>query len=406
MDLHSGLPLWIAKNKLYGYYHPLRQNIDKTVVIIGSGITGSLIAHELCSNGIDCCVIDKRSISLGSTAASTSQLQYEIDVPLHQLIDKIGEKEATRAYKDCLKSISDVKKVLEETNTIAPFEQIPTFFFASNKQGLDLIRKEYEVRSKNGLPVQFLDKEQLFKQLGINKPGALYNNTSAQMDSYQAATGILDYHKEKNGLHLYSHTLVTTYKKQKDGYQLTTAEGFRINCRYVIIAAGFEAGEFLPKKVMDLRSTYAIASQPLDKAMLWHKRALIWETKNPYLYMRTTADCRIIVGGEDIPYSSPDKRDRLLQQKTKTLERKFRKLFPDIPFVTEMSWCGTFSATSDGLPFIGAWPRRPHMLFALGYGGNGITFSMLAAQILCQIVQGKEDNRLELYGFHRIDKKA
>src|SRR5690606_7132865 len=145
--------------------------------------------------------------------------------------------------------------------------------------------------------------------------------------------------------------------------------------------------------------------QPVDPKLLWHKRALIWETKDPYLYMRTTDDNRIIVGGEDIPYSSPDIRADKLRNQSKTLERKFKRMVPEIPLVTEMSWCGTFSATADGLPFIGAWPRHPRMLFTLGYGGNGITFSMIGAQVISNIVREIHDPRLEVYGFRRLKNK-
>ena len=41
------------------------------------------------------------------------------------------------------------------------------------------------------------------------------------------------------------------------------------------------------------------------------------------------------------------------------------------------------------------------MLFALGYGGNGITFSMIAAQIILNKLKGKEDEREKVYGFER-----
>lgn len=401
MDLHSGLPLWIATNKLYNYYRPLAHNAAVEVAIIGSGITGSLIAHELCSHGVHCCVVDKRSIALGSTSASTSQLQYEIDTPLHRLIETIGEQKAVAAYKDSLQAITDIHDVLKSTESEQSFRFVPTFYCASNKQSVAGLKRELEARKKYGLPVEFFDDKELSRTLGVGKPAALYNETSAQMDSYQAATGILKYHQKKNKLQLYSHTLVENYRRNGEGYILTTSQGYRIRCRYVVIAAGFEAGQFLPKNVMKLISTYAIASQPIAKDDLWYKRALIWETNQPYLYMRTTADNRIIVGGEDIPYSSPQVRDKLLRQKVNKLEKKFTKFFPQIPFVREMSWCGTFSATADGLPFIGAWPRRPRMLFALGYGGNGITFSMLAAKIISNIVQERKDLRIKRYGFNR-----
>lgn len=82
MDLYSGLPYWIAKNRLYNYFNPLKSDYSTDVAIIGAGITGALVAHELCTAGIKCAVIDKRSITTGSSTASTALLQYEIDTPL------------------------------------------------------------------------------------------------------------------------------------------------------------------------------------------------------------------------------------------------------------------------------------------------------------------------------------
>ena len=85
-------------------------------------------------------------------------------------------------------------------------------------------------------------------------------------------------------------------------------------------------------------------------------------------------------------------------------EKKFRRLFPSIPFKTEMAWCGTFSTTKDGLPFIGNCPDKDRMFFDLGYGGNGITFSMIGAQIICKKLQGIDDERGRIFGYERIEK--
>ena len=108
-----------------------------------------------------------------------------------------------------------------------------------------------------------------------------------------------------------------------------------------------------------------------------------------------------MIGGEDIPYKNPRLRDLLLKQKTERLVKKFRKLFPEKSFIPEMSWCGTFSTTEDGLPYIGNYPGNKNMFFALGYGGNGITFSMIAAQIIRNNIIGKKDERMAVFGFER-----
>jgi len=401
MDLHSGSPYWGMKNPLLQYVDALSSDIQTEVLIIGSGITGALAAHELCSAGIACTVVDRRSIAGGSTTASTAQLQYEIDVPLHKLAEKMEEKKAAAAYKASLKSINDLKKVFKETGVDGEFQQVPTLLLASNRKGLRELKEEYAIRTKHKLPVEFLDAQQLKEKYTIERLGALWNNTSAQIDCYKAAIGLLNHYHEKQQLNLFPYTEVVGYKRNQTGFIVETQRGFTVTCKYMVIAAGFEAGRFLPKNVMKLISTYALVSEPLSPAQLWPERCLIWETRQPYFYMRTTNDNRIMMGGEDISFKNAAIRDSKLASKTKTLGRKFKKLFPHIPMVTDFSWCGTFSSTEDGLPYIGEYEGKKNIFFALGYGGNGITFSMIAAQLIRNKIQGKKDKREEIFGFDR-----
>ena len=99
MKLNSGYPYSLIKNGLPFSYPKLERNIRTDVLVLGGGISGALTAHYLIQEGIDCTLIDGRTIGLGSTCASTSLLQYEIDTPLHELIDMIGAKAAVRSYK-------------------------------------------------------------------------------------------------------------------------------------------------------------------------------------------------------------------------------------------------------------------------------------------------------------------
>lgn len=299
MDLHSGLPYWIIRNSLLDYFHPLEDDLSTDVVIIGSGITGALMAHELCRAGIECYVIDKRSIATGSSAASTALLQYEIDVPLCRMARIIGEKNAVTAYQACLQSITDIKKVLEETGVSAGYEQLPSLFYASSPADNKLLKQEYEIREKYKLPVSLLKKKEVREQYHVEVSGnALVNEASAQMDAYRAATGLLTHDMKENGLNVFTHTDIKEYEETSDGCIMTTDQGHTIKCGYIIVAAGFEAGQFLPQKIMDLTSTYALISHPVAPEQLWPTHCLIWETADPYLYIRTTDGNRIIIGGK------------------------------------------------------------------------------------------------------------
>ena len=226
MDLHSGLPYWVVKNSLLDYFHPLEDDFSTDIVVVGSGITGALMVHELCSAGLRCCMVDKRSIATGSSIASTALLQYEIDVPLCEMAEIIGEDNAVSAYRASLASIADIEKVLKETGVDADFEKRPSLFYASIPKDIELIEKEYVIRKKHNLPVRLLGKEEIKKLYNIEVPGnALLNRVSAQMDAYKAATGLLLYHMKKDGLEIFTHTGVTECVEMPEGYIIATDTG-------------------------------------------------------------------------------------------------------------------------------------------------------------------------------------
>jgi glycine/D-amino acid oxidase-like deaminating enzyme len=80
----------------------------------------------------------------------------------------------------------------------------------------------------------------------------------------------------------------------------------------------------------------------------------------------------------------------------------FLGLYPalaDVPL--HYAWEGLFATTPDGLPYIGPHRRYPHHLFALGYGGNGMTFGFLAARLLLDWYRGDRSNDHRLFAFTR-----
>jgi glycine/D-amino acid oxidase-like deaminating enzyme len=188
---------------------------------------------------------------------------------------------------------------------------------------------------------------------------------------------------------------VVSQKKQK---LAITTDGYKITAGTLIIACGYETGGFLKKSLSRLSSTYAIISEPVHQDALWFRSCIIWETARPYLYIRTTSDNRIIVGGKDEPFYNPEKRDALLVQKSASLARAFRKIFPAIPFKTDFRWTGTFAETPDSLPYIDSYRGK---LFVMGFGGNGITFSQLAGKLLVYYLKDINNPDMKLFSFRR-----
>ncbi|MFY0481250.1 NAD(P)/FAD-dependent oxidoreductase [Flavobacterium sp. PLA-1-15] len=389
MNLKSGLPFWLIKNGLTSEYKTLDENIETEVLIIGSGITGALAAHFLCEEGVKCIIVDKRMESTGSTTASSALLQYEIDVFLFELIEKVGEENAVKAYELCLESIYTLQKIIKKLKIDADFTMKSSLYLASDTKGVKDLEKEYETRKKHKLPVTFLNQKQLKTKFNIDKKAALYNDVSAQVDTYKLCQAILNHHKKHSGLVVYSHTDIIKIENKNDSIIAYTEKKNTIMSKKIIAAPGFESENLLDEKVMNLNSTYVLVSKPLKDEDFWEERCLIWETARPYIYVRTTDDNRIMVGGFDEPFQDPKRRDKLMEKKNDAILKRFKKLFPDSKIELDFYWCGTFGETKDGLPFIGEHKKHPNMYFALGYGGNGITFSVIAAEMIKDMYLGK-----------------
>jgi glycine/D-amino acid oxidase-like deaminating enzyme len=129
---------------------------------------------------------------------------------------------------------------------------------------------------------------------------------------------------------------------------------------------------------------------------------MLWDSQRPYHYLRWTADRRLLFGGRDRPRISGAARVPALHRRAAELMGDLTELFPALDGVQpEYVWEGLFANTPDGLPYIGPHRRYPRQLFALGYGGNGMTFGFLAAQILVRIVRGESSPDDNLFAFSR-----
>jgi glycine/D-amino acid oxidase-like deaminating enzyme len=145
----------------------------------------------------------------------------------------------------------------------------------------------------------------------------------------------------------------------------------------------------IKEKFVNLISTYAMVSETESKLSKLYDDLLIWNTSDPYIYLRTTDDGRFLIGGEDEEFRNPQKRDRLIGKKEKRLLKSFEKHLPNIPFYSDFAWAGTFGETKDGLPYIGEHKGFKNSYFVLGFGGNGITFSVAGMKMVSDWMSNK-----------------
>jgi glycine/D-amino acid oxidase-like deaminating enzyme len=400
MDLRSGYPFWLLKNGLLADYPSLKHDESCEVVIIGGGITGALVAYYLVQEGVETILVDKRDIGAGSTAASTALLQYEIDTELHDLIDMVGEEHAVRSYRLGLDAIDTVERLSGDLRDDCGFERKTSLYLASKKSDVLRLRKEYETRKAFGFEVEYLSEKDIKSRASFTAPGAILSYGDAQVDPYRLTHRLIQA-ASKRGLRIYDRSEVSYVEPCDRHIILHVKPAVHITSQQVVFATGYESQQYLKQNVGALKSTFAAVSEPLDTFEGWPDRSLIWESARPYFYLRTTSDDRAIVGGEDVPYALAHRSDRLMTRKTKKLQRCINDMFPRLDFEVSYAWSGTFGETKDGLAYIGRTPEFPQAYFALGYGGNGITFSIIAAKIITDLYCGRPNPDAEIFRFDR-----
>jgi glycine/D-amino acid oxidase-like deaminating enzyme len=401
MDLTSGTPFWTTADGLPAVYPRLHHDLRSDVAIIGGGITGALAAHRFAGEGIHTVLLEAGEVAHGSTAATTALIQYEIDTHLVDLIERVGAEHAVRSYRLCLEAVRGIEALAGPAGDGCGWRSTKSLYLASRRRDRRVLQREHLARRSAGIEVDLLDEHDIRERFSFSRPAALLSGVAGEVDAFRLTHKLLA-EATAAGLEVYDRTPVTEYTSEKDGVELRTADGRRVRARRVVFATGYETPEFLERHIVRLLSTFAIATAPLPGFDGWGEdRCLIWETARPYFYARATADGRAVIGGADRPFATAHKRDKLLERQTARLEHHFGELFPAIPHDVDWRWGGTFGETRDGLPYIGTVPQFPHGYFALGYGGNGITFSWIAANLLVDRFLQRANPDAEIFRFDR-----
>jgi glycine/D-amino acid oxidase-like deaminating enzyme len=385
MDLISPHPFWPLKNGLLGTYPSLKEDVRCEVAVVGGGITGALVADHLVRAGMDVVLLDKREVAGGSTSASTSLLQYEIDTHLTDLKEMVGEEDAEAAYRVCLEAIGKIERLVKGLGGDCGFQRKKSVYLASSVDDIEPLRAEFLARRQAGIEVDLLSETEISSLFSFSRPAGLLSHQAAEVDCFRLTHWLLD-RAQREG--------------DDDGVSLTTPHGV-VRARTVVFATGYEAVVELPKDIVTLKSSFALASEPLESFDGWYEQCLLWETARPYFYLRTTDDGRALIGGEDDPFKNAVRRDALVPKKSERLAKRFREMFPKINLEVAWAWAGTFGETKDGLAYIGHVRQLPNCFFTLGFGGNGITYSIIAAEIIRDALLGRPNADSRLFRFDR-----
>lgn len=399
LDLRTGRPVWSAYRAQTVPAASLDRDVETDVLVVGLGISGAMVADVLSAQGHRVLGVDRRrGPAQGSTAASTALVQFEIDVPLSHLRRQIGTERAMRAWRRSRLAVGNLRDRIAALGIRCDLEARSSLYLAGDVLDAQDLADEARIRRAAGLPAEWLDAETLGARFGISREAAILSPGNLALHPRKLTAGFLRAAAER-GARFLAPVEVTRLTQSADDVTVETGgdpNAPTIRARHVVLATGYEL--VAPAEIAEHRiiSTWAIATRPQPRAV-WPEAALIWEASDPYLYLRATPDGRVICGGGDEDFTDEERRDALLPEKTALLSERLGNLFPNIDPTPDFAWTGSFGTTETGLPIIRALPHRPRVHAVLGYGGNGITYSRIAAELIATALDGGEDTDADLY---------
>lgn len=401
--LRRGRTIWLGRTTLATKYPTLRGHQETEVAIVGGGMTGAMIAEAFTRIGTRVIVLDAARVGHGSNAASTALLLQEPDYDLRDLSGKYGAARARRIWELSADAARDFITTIHRLKINCDLQRRDSLYYTLDDERAKELQRELRRRHRAGLGGTWMGPAALQRITGFLGAGAI-RSRNAQLNPLKACIGLLRA-AARDGARVFEHSNVRRIAQIDGGVRLYTRAG-AVDALQVVIATGYATKYFRPLAGrFRMRHTYVLSTRQagsITRRRLGLGNVMLWDTARPYHYVRWTDDHRLLLGGADHPVKRGARHDRQFADGTQKLREYFERLYPSLTDVgIETAWEGLFAMTPDSLPYIGPHRRYPKHTFALGYGGNGMTFAALAARILVEQWQGITSKDHALFAFNR-----
>jgi glycine/D-amino acid oxidase-like deaminating enzyme len=404
--LRLDLPVWLALEgaAIQEPVPSLKRTADVAVVVVGGGVTGAAVAWRFAEAGISVALVEGRRLARGSTAASTALLMQEPDEDFTELSRRYGRRKARRIWELSREATHEFVDTLRQLRIACDLQPRDSVYYATTPHDARHLRREQRTRERAGIPATWLEGAALGGTIGFDAPAAIRTRGNAQVDPYRASIGLLRA-AARAGAQLFERSPVRSITPSKRGVVVRCARG-TVRAKYAVIATGYATPYFEP---LDARfrmlTTYVVATRRLtatERGRVGLGDVMIWDTGRPYHYARWTPDRRLLFGGADRPLVPERLRRQAWREGTRAVRDELTRLYPSLAAVPiEFAWEGLFATTPDGLPYIGPHRRYGRQLFALGYGGNGMTLGFLASRLILEWYRGARTADHDLFAFSR-----
>lgn len=361
--------VWIEDVQL-PRFQQLEGDLRTDVLIVGGGLAGLLCARELRASGISCVLIEENRIMSGVSGRTTAKITSQHGMIYDKLLCKFGAERAREYWRANENALQALRALAE--NGDCDFETQSNFLYATGNT--EKLEREMVACERLNIPARW----ETSLPLPFPVTGAIGFDHQGQFHPLKFAK-----HLAKD-LPVFEQTKALAFagKKVQTPRGTITAEKMIITTHFPMLNK--HGAYFL--KLYQQRS-YVIALENTPKMA-----GMYLDTEENGLSIRSAGQWLLLGGGghrtgkQGLGWALP--------------EAAAKQYWPDASVAAR--WATQDCMSLDGIPYIGLYSRStPNLYVASGFGKWGMTSSMLAAQILSDLIRGRENPHAELFSPQR-----
>ena len=391
----SSTSVWHATAQVPDF-QPLVGNARADVCVIGAGIAGLTTAYMLLREGKSVVVIDAAGIGAGETGRSTAHF-FPPDERYCEIEHSFGTEKAALVADSYRKATDCVEAIIRTEQIACEFERLDGYLFNPSGAWDETLEREYAVTTRLGLNVRRLER---VPGLQFDTGPCLRFAQQAQFHPLKYLNGLARAIVKLGGrIHDRSRAL-----ELRAGYVRTDLGS--VDARAVVIATNVPFNDSQAEAArQNAYRSYVVALRVPKDAI---PRLLLWDTDEPYYYVRLSAaepgaaHELLIVGGRD--HKGAQEADPL--RRYADIEAWVRQRFP-IAGPVDYRWSGEIMQPPDGLAMLGRHQPEKNVFVITGDSGNGMTYCTAGAILVTDLIVGRKNAWTELYApgrkaFHGI----
>ncbi len=327
-------------------------------------MAGLLCAYFLKKNNIDCALVEENRICGGVTGNTTAKITAQHGEIYHKLSQKFGAEQAALYYKANAAALEEYRLLCKKID--CDFEIGSSYLYRRGDVGK--LEEEMLALEKIGVPAQWVKQT----ELPFPVAGAICMPEQAQFHPLKFLKSIV---KE---LPIYEHTAVRSF----DGKHYHTDLG-TIYAEQTVVATHFpmwnKHGLYPIKLYQDRSYVLALENAP-------HLSGMYRDADPKGLSFRSAGEYLLLGGGSH----------RTGKKGEGWQDAAAKQCYPQSKIA--FRWATQDCMTLDGMPYIGRYSKNtPNLYVATGFHKWGMTGSMVAAELIADLIQGRENPYEDLF---------